>query len=285
MTTVIITDTPVTRAGMPAPAPGPTSSTWEPPPPSTASPTRNNENISETRACLPPASRDLLGPALRLAPYGQPPAPAPLPGSPKPGCGPGNPPRSRGVCLRRKELHDGEKWGGGDAPLPPAEPEAEGGWGHPSSQRHLFTQDKQRPAEPGDGRGAEGAGTHLLGDGGVRRRGGRGARAGLGLHVPVEQSLALLRAAVAAQRRHLITESRGPSDRCWAGRGQGGGGRGQAEAEGGGRRAGTAEAAPAAGRGAPGPPQEPARGPRRGRAWGVWGKDARRGAGEGGGDH
>lgn len=82
----------------------------------------------------------------------------------------------------------------------------------------------RRPSR--DGKGAGGAGTHLLGDGGVRSRRGRGAGAGLGLHVPVEQSLALLRAAVAAQRRHLITESRGSSDRCWAGRGKGGGGRG-----------------------------------------------------------
>lgn len=89
---------------------------------------------------------------------------------------------------------------------------------------------------------------HLLGNGRVRSRRGRGA--GFGLHVPVEQSLALLRAtaaAAAAQRRHLITESRGPSDRCWAGRGKRGGGRGEAEAEGGGRRGGTARAAPAAG--------------------------------------
>lgn len=113
-------------------------------------------------------------------------------------------------------------------------------------ESHLARPNKHRPAEPGAAGAAGGAGTHLLGDGGVRSRRGRGAGASLGLHVPVEQSLALLRVAAAAQRRHLITESRGPSDRCWAGRGKGGGGRGEAEAEGGGRRGGTAGAAPAA---------------------------------------
>lgn len=129
-----------------------------------------------------------------------------------------------------------------------------------------------------------GGGTHLLRDSRVRSRGGRGAGSGLGLHVPVEQSLALLRAAAAAQRRHLITESRGPSDRRWAGRGKGGGGRGEAEAEGRGRRGRAAGAAPAVG-GRLGHLRNRPAAPGAAKPEGIGGRTLRLGAGEGGGDH
>lgn len=142
-----------------------------------------------------------------------------------------------------------------------------------------------QPPSPESGGRQGGAGTHLLRNGRVRSRRGRGA--GLGLHVPVEQSLAQLRAATTAtaQRRHLITESRGPSGRCRAGRGKGGGELGEAEAEARGARGGAARAAPQAegawatsGTG-PRPRAQPSlRGLGEGRKAGVWGGERGKGA-------
>lgn len=243
-------------------------------------PTQNNENryLRDARRATfsrPWPSRA----ALNLAPYWEPPAQQQSRGPSEQGCGPGKAPGPRCVLTQR-----GAAWRGGrrgDAHLPPCGARrrrrlrALGPPPPPLSPKH-------QPATRGEARRAGCAGTHLLGNGRVRARRGRGAGAGLGLHVPVEQSLALLRAAAAAaaaaQRRHLITESRGPSDRCGAGRGKGGGGRAEAGAEG--------QLGPggAGGGRAPGPPQEPARGPERRRAWGDWGKDATAGWGRGGGD-